>query len=176
LGGGGLLVLPLPSYHESDSADSSLCGHVSPSGLSGGPDTDAEEAAQASKRQRLEAEAGAEEVGDGEVPRVACEGAAACYIIRLAAIPGKFMPEKVRAAQGNAGCQTVPLSSQALHLLDGQARRRRETGLSRCGPPPIRQTDAAGMLGFESTPRSPQVQGSSKGLRRRRGLGVSALD
>ena len=49
----------------------------------------------AAKRQRLESAANDGGLADGEVTRVAAQGPAACYICRLANVPGKFRPDKV---------------------------------------------------------------------------------
>lgn len=73
---------------------------AAPSAGSPAPPTDAEGAAPCPpsyKRQRLEYGADAEGgVRDGEVVRVAPEGPAACYVCKLADVPGKFRPDQAR--------------------------------------------------------------------------------
>jgi hypothetical protein len=51
---------------------------------------------RAAKRQRLDGGADVGGLVDGEVTRVAAQGPAACYVCRLADVPGKFRPDRVR--------------------------------------------------------------------------------
>ena len=58
---------------------------------------------RAAKRQRLDGGAdGGGGLADGEVPRVAAQSPAACYVCRLADVPGKFRPDKVGSGIANS--------------------------------------------------------------------------
>ena len=57
------------------------------------------------KRQRLEYGAAAEGgLQDGEVVQVAPEGPSACYVCKLADVPGKFRPDKVHSGPSLYAC------------------------------------------------------------------------
>jgi len=63
-------------------------------GVASGDAAAAESYSHPAKRQRIEhsVEGG---LADGEVTRVTAQGPAACYVCRLADVPGKFQPDKV---------------------------------------------------------------------------------
>ena len=76
----------------------------------------------AAKRQRLDGGADGGGLADGEVTRVAAQGPAACYVCRLADVPGKFRPDKVGCGLTsrliNSACERLTAATQSSRKLN----------------------------------------------------------